>query len=414
MGVQERLEERLVRYARVDTQSDSSSHTVPTTQNQLDLARLLVEELEGLDAQDVRLTEAGFVLATVPTTGAPQAPSVAFLAHMDTASDYCASSVKPVVHRRIDGRPIVLPGDPAKVLDEATAPGLASRAGDTIITADGTTLLGADNKAGVAILMTLAEVLLADRSRPHGKLRLCFTPDEETGTGIQHLRLEELAADVAYTLDGEGLGQVTCESFSADKAHVAIEGVAIHPGRAKGRMVNALVLSAKLIGLLPQYARSPETTDGREGFIHLVEMKGNASRAELDFILRDFELDGLAAHGAALRAAVEAIARLEPRAKLSCSITRQYRNMRYWLEKDPRPTERLLEAVRLAGITPRVEPIRGGTDGSQLTERGLPTPNLFTGTHSPHGPYEWASVQEMEKALETCLYLAALWAKETR
>jgi len=414
MGVQERLEERLVRYARVDTQSDSSSHTVPTTQNQLDLARLLVEELEGLDAQDVRLTAAGFVLATVPASVAPQAPSVAFLAHMDTASDYCASSVKPVVHRRIDGRPIVLPGDPAKVLDEATAPGLASRAGDTIITADGTTLLGADNKAGVAILMTLAEVLLADRSRPHGKLRLCFTPDEETGTGIQHLRLEELAADVAYTLDGEGLGQVTCESFSADKAHVAIEGVAIHPGRAKGRMVNALVLSAKLIGLLPQYARSPETTDGREGFIHLVEMKGNASRAELDFILRDFELDGLAAHGAALRAAVEAIARLEPRAKLSCSITRQYRNMRYWLEKDPRPTERLLEAVRLAGITPRVEPIRGGTDGSQLTERGLPTPNLFTGTHSPHGPYEWASVQEMEKALETCLYLAALWAKETR
>ncbi len=414
MDVQAKLEERLVRYARVDTQSDSSSRTVPTTQNQLDLARLLVEELEGLGAQDVRLTEAGFVLATVPTTGAPQAPSVAFLAHMDTASDYCASGVKPVVHRRVDGRPIVLPGDPAKVLDGATAPGLASRAGDTIITADGTTLLGADNKAGVAILMTLAEVLLADRSRPHGKLRLCFTPDEETGTGIQHLRLEELGADVAYTLDGEGLGQVTCESFSADKAHVAIEGVAIHPGRAKGRMVNALVLSAKLISLLPQYARSPETTDGREGFIHLVEMKGNASRAELDFILRDFELDGLAAHGAALQAAVEAIARLEPRARLSCSITRQYRNMRYWLEKDPRPTERLLEAVRLAGITPRVEPIRGGTDGSQLTERGLPTPNLFTGTHSPHGPYEWASVQEMEKALETCLFLAALWAKDMR
>ena len=414
MDAQAKLEERLVRYARVDTQSDSSSQTVPTTQNQLDLARLLVQELEGLGAEDVRLTEAGFVLATVPASGAPQAPSVAFLAHMDTASDYSASGVKPVVHRRIDGRPIVLPGDPAKVLDEATAPGLASRAGDTIITSDGTTLLGADNKAGVAILMTLAEVLLADRNRQCGKLRLCFTPDEETGTGIQHLRLEELAADVAYTLDGEGLGQVTCESFSADKAHVAVEGVAIHPGRAKGRMVNALMLSAKLVSLLPQYARSPETTDGREGFIHLVEMKGNASRAELEFILRDFELDGLEAHGAALRAAVEAIAMLEPRAKLSCSITRQYRNMRYWLEKDTRPTERLLEAVRLAGITPRVEPIRGGTDGSQLTERGLPTPNLFTGTHSPHGPYEWASVQEMEKALETCLFLAALWAKDTR
>ena len=414
MNVQARLEERLVRYARIDTQSDSSSQTVPTTQNQLDLARLLVRELEGLGAKDVRLTEAGFVLATIPASQAPRAPTVAFLAHMDTASDYCASGVRPVVHRGIDGRPIALPGDPSKVLNEATAPGLSSRAGDTIVTSDGTTLLGADNKAGVAIIMTLAETLLADRSRAHGTLRLCFTPDEETGTGIRHLRLEELAADVAYTLDGEGLGQVTCESFSADRARVAIDGVAIHPGRAKGRMVNALVLAAKLVTLLPQYARSPETTDGREGFIHLVEMSGNAAHAELDFILRDFELEGLEAHGVALLAAVEAIARLEPRAKLSCDITRQYRNMRYWLEKDPRPTGLLLEAVRQAGLDPRVEPIRGGTDGSQLTERGLPTPNVFTGTHSPHGPYEWASVQEMEKSLETCLHLAALWAKESR
>jgi tripeptide aminopeptidase len=409
-----RLEERLVRYARVDTQSDGASETVPTTARQLDLARMLVAELEKLGAEEVRLTEAGFVLATIPGTDGADAPVVALLAHVDTASDYAAANVKPVVHRNYDGRPIVLPGDPEKVLDETTAPGLASRAGDTIVTADGTTLLGADNKAGVAILVTLAEVLLGDRSRPCGRLRLCFTPDEETGTGIAHLALDDLGADVGYTLDGEGLGQVTCESFSADKARVEIEGVAIHPGRAKGRMVNALVLAAKLVNLLPQYARSPETTEGRQGFIHLVAMKGNAARAELDFILRDFELDGLEAHGAALEAAVEAIGRLEPRARVSCAISRQYRNMRYWLEKDPRPTELLLEAVRQAGMTPRVEPIRGGTDGSQLTERGLPTPNLFTGTHNPHGPYEWASVQEMEKSLETCLWLVSLWAAEAR
>ncbi len=409
----QRLEERLVRYAQVDTQSDASSQTVPTTAKQLDLQRMLKQELEELGAHDVRLNDAGFVLATVPAT-VRSAPIVAFLAHVDTAADFAASNVKPVVHRAYDGRKLVLPGNPDIVIDPATDRALAGRRGDTIITADGTTLLGADNKSGVAVIVTLAEELLADRSIPHGDIRICFTPDEETGTGIGHLTLEELASDVAYTLDGEALGEVTYESFSADQAVLRIQGVAIHPGKAKGRMVNALTLAAKLIGLLPQHARCPETTDGRDGFIHLVHMEGAAADVTLTFILRDFELAGLESHGRALQAAADAIAQLEPRARVTCTITRQYRNMRYWLEKDMRPAHLALEAVRRSGVTPVEVPIRGGTDGSQLTERGLPTPNLFAGVHNPHGPQEWSSVEEMVKATEACLHLARLWADEAK
>jgi tripeptide aminopeptidase len=406
-----RLEERLVRYARIDTQSDDTSETVPTTARQLDLQRVLKAELEELGADDVQLNAAGFVLATLPATVRRATPTVALLAHVDTASDFAASGVKPIVHRSYDGQRIVLPGNPDVVLDPASDLALAARRGDTVITTDGTTLLGADDKAGVAAIMTCAELLLADPKIPHGRVRLCFTPDEETGTGIGHLALDDLAADVAYTLDGEALGEVTYETFSADRAVIRIHGVAIHPGKAKGRMVNALTLAAKVIGLLPQYARSPETTAGREGFLHLVHLQGTAAEAELTFILRDFELGGLEAHGEALRATADAIAKLEPRAKVTCTITRQYRNMRYWLEKDMRPAELALEAVRRAGVVPIEVPVRGGTDGSQLTERGLPTPNLFAGVHNPHGPQEWASVQEMGKAVETCVHLVQLWAE---
>jgi len=406
-----RLEERFVRYAAVDTQSADGMEETPSTQIQLDLQRMLVSELETLGASDIRLTEYGFVIATIPgnVVGAPR---LAFLAHVDTALDYAASSVKPVVHRDYDGKPIVLPGDPTKVLDESTAAELKGLIGETIITSDGTTLLGADDKSGVAVIMTLAERLLSDPSIPHGDIRVCFTPDEEIGTGISKLSLEALDADVAYTLDGGGAGEVTYESFSADKALVRITGVSIHPGSAKDRLVNALTLAAKLINLLPQHARTPETTDGKQGFIHLVRMTGNSAEAELHFILRDFERDGLQAHGEALQALVDTVAKLEPRARLSCEITKQYRNMRYWLEEDMRPADLMIEAVRAVGLEPKITPIRGGTDGSQLTERGLPTPNLFAGIHNAHGPLEWTSVKEMEQSLDACLELVRLWANE--
>ncbi|MFC2078403.1 peptidase T [Candidatus Bipolaricaulota bacterium] len=411
MTIGDQLEQRFVRYAAMDSQSADGMTETPSTKTQLELQKVLVQELEELGAENVRLTEHGIVIATVPAT-VDAAPKVAFLAHVDTALDYAASSVKPIVHRDYDGGPIILPGDSSQVLSEETAPDLKDRIGDTVITSDGTTLLGADDKAGVSVIMALAEQLIADPSIPHGAIRVCFTPDEEIGTGISKLSLQDLDADVAYTLDGEKMGEVTYESFSADKALVRITGVSIHPGKAKGRLVNALTLAAKLLNLLPQHTRTPETTDGKEGFIHLTRMIGSSFQAELHFILRDFEREGLTSHAEALHAAIEAIEKLEPRAKLECEITKQYRNMRYWLEEDMRPAELAMEAVRLAGLEPEIVAIRGGTDGSQLTERGLPTPNLFAGIHNAHGPLEWTSVGEMAKSLETCLHLVQLWSKE--
>jgi len=408
------LEDRLVRYARITTQSREGVDQVPSTACQLDLQNVLRDELTSLGAHDVRLTENGFVIATIPPTpDRRDVPTIAFLAHVDTATDYAAEDVKPIIHREYDGTPITLPGDPTKVLDETTAPELTGNVGTTIITSDGTTLLGADDKSGVAIIMSLAESLLKSPEISHGTIRICFTPDEEVGTGIGSLSLDELDTDVAYTLDGENLGEVTYESFSADKAVVRITGVAIHPGKAKGRLVNALTLAAKLIGLLPQHTRTPETTDEREGFIHLVHMAGTAAEVELHFILRDFELAGLESHALALQAACDAIALLEPRATVDCTVSRQYRNMRYWLEKDLRPANLAVEAVRRAGVTPVLKPIRGGTDGSQLTERGLPTPNLFASIHNAHGPLEWTSVREMEASYTACLELVKLWAEES-
>lgn len=412
LTIDARLEERFVRYAAMDSQSADGMNVTPSTETQLELQKVLVAELEELGATDVRLTEYGIVIATIPAT-VENAPKVAFLAHVDTALDYAASGVKPIIHRNYDGTPIVLPGDSSQVLDEETAPELQTRIGDTIITSDGTTLLGADDKSGIAVIMTIVEQLVADPSLPHGPIRVCFTPDEEIGTGVAKVSLDDLDADVAYTLDGDQLGDVTYESFSADKARVQISGVSIHPGKAKGRLVNALTLAAKLLNLLPQHTRTPETSEEREGFIHLTKMNGSSAYVEMQFILRDFERAGLKAHGEALQAAVSAMAKLEPRATLKCEITKQYRNMRYWLEDDMRPADLAMEAVRHAGMEPRVAPIRGGTDGSQLTERGLPTPNLFAGIHNAHGPLEWTSIHEMVKALETCLHLVKLWAKET-
>lgn len=405
------LEARFLRYVQIDTQSNEHSSTVPSTSKQLDLLRLLEQELIELGAADVRLTDYGCVLATIPATVSQPVPTIAFLGHVDTAPQFSGSNVKPLVHRNYDGKPIVLPDDPNQVLDPQQLVYLASKVGDDVITASGTTLLGADDKAGVAICMTLARHLLANPDIPHGKIRLCFTPDEEIGHGVTHLTLEDLGADVAYTLDGGEVGQIVYESWSADKAVVKITGVSIHPGYAKDKLVNALHLAAKIVNTLPQHTRTPETTDGRLGFIHLYEMKGSAAAAELHFILRDFEREGLAAHGELLQAVCRAVALSEPRAQIECTITPQYRNMRYWLEDDMRPVELAVQAMQQLGIEPIQEPIRGGTDGSRLTERGLPTPNLFTGMQEFHGPLEWISVQDMAKAVAVCANLVQLWAK---
>lgn len=404
------LEERLIRYCRIDTQADESSPTSPSTAKQYDLLNLLVEELNAIGAQDVQLTDYGAVLATIPPTVNGPAPTVALLAHVDTAPAFNATGVKPLVHRQYDGGSITFPDAPDLVLAPTDSPYLATKVGDDIVTASGTTLLGADDKAGVAIIMTMARHLIANRDVPHGPIRIAFTPDEEIGRGVHPNLPADLQADFAYTLDGAALGEIVYETFSADKATVQVKGVSIHPGQAKDKLVNALHLAAKIVDILPKATLTPETTEGRQGFILLYQMSGSAANAELHFALRDFEADALQAQGDLLRQVCATVQATEPRAQIICTITPQYRNMRYWLESDMRPVELAREACRRLGIEHFSIPVRGGTDGSRLTEMGLPTPNVFTGMQNIHGPLEWVSLQDMARATELCIELAQLWS----
>lgn len=398
------LEERLTRYAAIDSQSDEDSPGAPSTAAQLDLQQILVTELTAMGAAEVRLTDYGVVLATIPAT-VEGAPVIGLLAHVDTAPQFNAAGVKPVVHRAYNGGPITFADAPGLVLSPQISPELGAKAGHDIITASGTTLLGADDKAGVAVLMTAARHLLATPGLSHGALRLAFTPDEEIGRGVHERLPAELGADFAYTFDGATVGEIEYESFSADGAVVTVKGVSIHPGLAKGKLVNALHLAAKIVNTLPQATMTPETTEGREGFIHVLEMKGNSSEVTLKLILRDFERDGLAAKGELLRQVCAAVQATEPRAEITCAIRPQYRNMRYWLEQDMTPVELARSACRDLGVEPVSVPIRGGTDGSRLTELGVPCPNIFVGMHEIHGPLEWISVQDMALSAKLCLRL---------
>ena len=404
------LQDRLVRYAAIDSQSDENSPTSPSTDIQFDMSNLLVEELKEIGAQDVTLTDYGTVLATVP--GTVEGPTVGFLAHVDTAPQFNAAGVKPRVIKGYNGGEITFPDDPDLVLSPKDHPYLAGKEGHDLITASGLTLLGADDKAGVSIVMTLARHLIENPDIPHGPIRIAFTPDEEIGRGVDAKLPADLGVDFAYTLDGSDLGEIIYESFSADRAIVSIKGVSIHPGWAKEKMVNAAHLASKIVQTLPQATMTPETTDGREGFLHVTDMAGGSSEMEIKLILRDFERDGLAAKGDLLRSVCAAVQASEPRAEISCEIYPQYRNMRYWLEEDMTPVDLALEACRANGIDPISVPIRGGTDGSRLTEMGVPTPNIFCGMQCVHGPLEWVSVQDMSDSLQVCLTLAQLAAKK--
>ena len=405
------LLQRFLRYVQIDTRSDDHSESFPSTPGQWDLLRLLESELKELGAMDVRLNAWGYVLATLPATSTKaDVPTMAWCGHVDTATNL-PSAATPIVHRAYDGRPIVLPDDPTQRLDIETTPHLREAIGQDIITASGTTLLGADDKAGVAIVMAAARHLLAHPEIPRGTLRLCFNPDEEIGHGMKKLDLTELGADVAYTLDSEVPGEINFETFSADAAVLHIEGVAAHPGWAKDVMVNALRIAGRFLAALPPDL-SPERTEGRDGFIHPNEVKGTADKASVWMILRDFELDGLAAKRACLEAIVADLRTQEPKARLTLTFREQYRNMRYWLENDIRPVDFGREALRRAGLTPVSPSVRGGTDGSNLTARGLPTPNLFTGMHGVHSQREWVSLQDMEKAVETLVHLAQIWEEK--
>ena len=395
------LQDRLVRYASIDTQSEETSYSTPSTVIQYDLLNLLQQELQDFGASDVQLTDYGTVLATIP--GNTDGPTIGFLAHVDTAPQFNGTGVKPRVIKGYNGGDITFPDNSELTLSPTDYPYLATKQGHDVITATGDTLLGADDKAGVAIIMTAARQLLSNPELRHGPIRIAFTPDEEIGRGVHENLPKDLQVDFAYTFDGGAVGEIEYETFSADRGIVKIQGISIHPGLAKDKMVNATLLASKIVQTLPQATMTPETTDGRQGFIHLTDMNGGSSEMELKFILRDFELEGLAHKGELLRKVCDAVQASEPRAKIKCEIYPQYRNMRYWLEDDMTPVNNALDAAKSLGIKTVSVPIRGGTDGSRLTELGVPTPNLFTGMQNIHGPLEWISVQDMAQATQLML-----------
>lgn len=398
------LRDRLVRYCAIDSQSDLDSPTTPSTACQHEMLDLLVRELQEIGAADVTKTGYGTVLATIP--GNAPGPTVGFLAHVDTAPQFNATGVKPRVIERYNGGDITYPDDPDLVLSPEDFPYLATKIGHDLVTASGTTLLGADDKSGVAVIMTAARHLLENPDIRHPTIRIAFTPDEEIGRGVDKALPKDLCADFAYTLDGGDVGELTYETFSADLGTVTVKGVSIHPADAKDKLVNAITLASKIVGTLPAATLTPETTEDRAGFLHAIDMKGDADTMVVRYILRDFELDGLEAKGALLKQVCETVAATEPRAKITCRITPQYRNMRYWLEDDMAPVDLARAALADRGIQEVSTPIRGGTDGSRLTELGVPCPNLFTGQQNLHGPLEWISVQDMARSTDLVLRIA--------
>ena len=373
----------------------------------------MVEELLAMGIVDAHVDEHGYVYATLPSNTSKQVPVLCYCSHMDTSPDCSGAGVKPIIHKNYQGQDLVLPDDPKQVLRLAEHPDLNEQLGNDIITASGTTLLGADNKAGLAEIMDCVHFLLNNPEIKHGTIKLLFTPDEEIGRGVNKVDLQKLGAEVAYTVDGETLGSLENETFSADGAVIRIAGVASHPGFAKGKMESALKIAAELIAALPKNESSPESTEGKQGFIHPVAIKGSVEETIIELILRDFTDEGLVAHANYLRKLTEEVLKAYPNATYNLKTTEQYRNMKLVLDQHPKLTELGLEAIRRAGISPKLQSIRGGTDGSRLSFMGLPCPNIFAGEHAFHSKLEWVSVQDMHKVVETLVHLAVLWEEKS-
>ena len=402
--------DRFLRYVSFDTQSSETSTTYPSTPGQLVLLRALVDELQALGVRDAAMDVHGYVMATIPaTTTKTTVPVIGFVAHVDTSPEMSGAGVRPIVHRAYDGRDLVLPDDPTAVLRVADTPYLGECLGHDIVTASGTTLLGADNKSGVAEIMTAAAYLMAHPEIPHGTIRLAFTPDEEVGHGTDHFDVARFGARYAYTMDGGQRGELEYESFSADAMTVTFRGFNTHPGYARGRMVNAIKLAARFIDRLPPDRLSPETTSDRDGFVHPYVVQASVDRTSVKLLLRDFDTAELARRAAWLRALAQEVVDTVPGAAVDVETQTQYRNMREVLDQHPLVVAHARQAITRVGLTPRERPIRGGTDGSRLSFMGLPTPNLFAGEQNFHSRLEWVSVQDMEKAVEVIVELARVW-----
>ncbi len=404
--------DRFLRYVKIDTQSDPASPTCPSTEKQKDLGRLLASELKSMGLADAHLDAHGYVYATIPPTTAKKVAAICFCSHMDTSPDCSGRDVKPQLVRNYTGGDIVLPGDPSQVIRAGEHPALATQIGNDIVTSDGTTLLGADNKAGVAEIMDAAQFLIDHPEIKHGTIKILFTPDEEIGRGVDKVDLEKLGADFGYTIDGETAGHIEDETFSADGATVTITGVAAHPGFAKGKMEHAIKIAAAIVERLPKNTCSPETTEGREGFLHPTGITGALESAKLSFIVRDFTEQGLKEKEALLAVIVDDVMRSYPRSTARVEITPQYRNMKAIVDQHPEIMDNAMEAIRRSGLKPIRTSIRGGTDGSRLSFMGLPCPNIFAGEHAFHSRLEWVSVQDMQAAVRTIVHLAMIFEEK--
>ena len=405
------IEQRFCNYVKIDTQSDPESTTFPSTEKQKDLSRVLVAELLEMGLTDAHLDEYGYVYATLPSNVNKKVPVICFCSHVDTSPDCTGANVKPIVHRNYQGQDIVLPDDTSQVIKPSEHPYLLERIGDDIITASGTTLLGADDKAGVAVIMDFVQKMVQNPNIPHGDIKILFTPDEEIGHGVDHVNIEKLGADYGYTLDAGERGCYEDETFSADGATVNFYGISAHPGYAKDKLVNALKIAGDFLSRFPMNEWSPETTSDREGFVHPVTMGGGAEHAYVKFIVRDFITANLAEHEAKLKAIMEATVADYPGATASMEVAEQYRNMKDVVQLTPEISEYAIKAIEMAGMTPQLTSARGGTDGSRLSFMGLPCPNIFTGEMAFHGKHEYVSVQDMEKASEVLVHLSGLWAQ---
>lgn len=403
------LQSRFTKYVQVDTQSDPLSDTIPSTAKQKDLGRILVAELLEMGISDAHLDDYGYIYATIASNSEKTVPVICFCSHMDTSPDCSGKDVKPIIHLNYQGEDLVLPDDHTIVLKMEEHPDLRGQIGHDIITASGTTLLGADNKAGVAEIMEAAAFLVENPQIKHGTIKILFTPDEEIGRGVDKADLKKLGADFGYTIDGETLGSIEDETFSADGAVLTVHGVSTHPGFAKGKMESAIKILSDVIGSLPADCLSPESTELKEGFIHPVSIGGSVEQAEARFIIRAFDDEELKSYGELLDATVQNIIEDFPNSTYQLKITEQYRNMKRILDQYPEVIANGIEAIRRTGITPKQQSIRGGTDGSRLSFMGLPCPNIFAGEHAFHGKQEWASVQDMEKAVETIINIAVIW-----